>query len=401
MRDALGAFCPHGDITLPGAKTGPLAGTSFAAKDLYDVAGHVTGCGNPDWLATHAPAAATAPVIEQLLAAGATLTGKTITDELAYSLNGQNFHYGTPVNANAPGRIPGGSSSGSASAVAGKLVDFALGSDTGGSVRVPASLCGIYGIRPSHDRIGLAGIMPLAASFDTIGWFTRDAALLARVGAVLLGADTREARLRRLLTPADGFALAEEPVQAALAPAVAAAEAEVGPRQQVQLGEPGGGLGAWMVCFRRLQAREIWRQHGAWIEATKPRFGPEIAARFAWAKSVSEEPLGEEATQREAFTTRMAALLGDDAVLCLPSAASIAPRIGITGDASQQFRDRTLSLTCIAGLVRLPQVSIPAGRVEGCPVGLSLVGPRGTDRQLLDLAERVARRLARPGSILG
>jgi amidase len=235
--------------------------------------------------------------------------------------------------------------------------------------------------------------MPLAASFDTIGWFTRDAALLARVGVVLLGPDTRDTRFRRLLVPDDGFALAEAPVRTALAPAVAAAEAEVGPRHPVQVGEPGGGLGAWMLCFRRLQAREIWRQHGAWIEATKPRFGPEIAARFAWAKSVSEEPPGEEATQREAFSARVAALLGDGAVLCLPSAASIAPLVGIAGDASQQFRDRTLSLTCIAGLARLPQVSIPAGRVEGCPVGLSLVGPRGTDRQLLDLAERVARRL--------
>jgi amidase len=393
MRDALGAFCPFIDITLPGAKTGPLAGISFAAKDLYDVAGYVTGCGNPDWLVTHAPAPATAPVIEQLLAAGATLAGKTITDELAYSLNGQNFHYGTPVNANAPGRIPGGSSSGSASAVAGKLVDFALGSDTGGSVRVPASLCGIYGVRPTHDRIALAGIMPLAASFDTIGWFTRDAALLARVGAILLGPDTGETRLRRLLLPEDGFALTEEPVRAALAPAVAAAEAEIGPRQQVQVGEPGGGLGAWMICFRRLQAREIWRQHGAWVEATKPRFGPEIATRFAWAKSVSEEPRGDEAARREAFAARMAALLGEDGILCLPSAASIAPQVGIAGDASQQFRDRTLSLTCIAGLARLPQVSIPAGRAEDCPVGLSLIGPRGTDRQLLDLAERVARRL--------
>jgi Asp-tRNAAsn/Glu-tRNAGln amidotransferase A subunit and related amidases len=172
------------------ARRRAAAGLRFAAKDIYDVAGHVTGCGNPDWLATHPPATAHAAAVERLLAAGADLIGKTITDELAYSLNGQNFHYGTPVNSNAPGRIPCGSSSGSAAAVAGAAADFALGSDTGGSVRVPAAVCGIYGIRPSHGRVAIDGVMPLAASFDTVGWFARDARVLARVGGPLLGEDT-------------------------------------------------------------------------------------------------------------------------------------------------------------------------------------------------------------------
>src|SRR5215470_7694180 len=153
MQDPLGAFCRHADVTLPGAAAGPLAGLHFAAKDLYDVAGQRTGGGNPDWLDSHPPAAATAPAILSLVAAGATLVGKTVTDELAYSIAGRNFHYGTPTNVAAPGRIPGGSSSGSAAAVAGKLVDFALGTDTGGSIRVPASLCGLYGMRPSHGRV--------------------------------------------------------------------------------------------------------------------------------------------------------------------------------------------------------------------------------------------------------
>ncbi|HWI12737.1 MAG TPA: amidase family protein, partial [Burkholderiales bacterium] len=177
-RDRINAFCRHTHVELPGASSGPLAGLTFAAKDIYDVIGHRTGFGSPDWLRTHEPAASTAPVVQQLLDAGATMVGKTQTDELTYSLNGENAHYGTPVNVNAPGRIPGGSSSGSAAAVAAGLVDFALGSDTGGSVRAPASFCGIYGIRPTHGRVSLRGACPLAATFDTAGWFAREASLL-------------------------------------------------------------------------------------------------------------------------------------------------------------------------------------------------------------------------------
>jgi amidase len=390
MAKQLGAFVPHFHDTLRGASAGPLAGTTFAVKDIYDIAGHVTGCGNPDWLRTHQPAEKTAPVVEKLLAAGATMVGKTITDEIAYSLNGQNFHYGTPVNSNAPGRIPGGSSSGSASAVAGGACDFALGSDTGGSVRVPASLCGILGIRPTYGRIPLEGIMPLAPTFDTIGWFARDARLMSRVGAVLLGDDTATEPFRQLLIVEDAFALANLSCSAALQPALNAAATAVGKSRSIRIGGAGGELQDEMLRFRRLQAREIWDTHRAWIEATKPHFGPEIAARFDWAKSVYESSDGEDAARRQEFTQQMDDLLKDGAILCLPAAASIAPSVGLAGDASQAFRDRTLCLTAIANLARLPQVTILGGRVENCPIGLGLISRRGSDRQLLALAEKIA-----------
>ncbi len=168
---------------------GTLDGLTFAVKDIIDVAGRRTGCGNPRWLETHPPAAVHAVCVEQLLAAGARCVGKTVTDELAFSLLGENPHDGTPLNPSAPERVPGGSSSGSASAVACGLVDFALGSDTGGSVRVPASNCGIFGLRPSHGRISVAGVMPFAPTFDTIGLFARRPALLARSASMLLGCD--------------------------------------------------------------------------------------------------------------------------------------------------------------------------------------------------------------------
>ena len=186
MDDPLGALVPHGHVEIAGRTAGPLAGVSFAVKDIFDVAGTVTGCGNPDWLAGHGAAERHAPAVQMLLDAGGRLVGKTVTEELAFSAVGINPHYGTPRNSAAPGRVPGGSSSGSAAAVGGGLVALALGSDTGGSVRVPASYNGIYGMRPSHGRISLAGVMPLAPSFDTVGWFARDPQLLATAGRVLL-----------------------------------------------------------------------------------------------------------------------------------------------------------------------------------------------------------------------
>ena len=389
VTDPLGAFCRHADVTLAGAASGPLAGRRFAAKDLYDIAGHTTGCGNPDWLRSHGPAPATASAVARLVAAGATLVGKTITDELAFSLNGQNFHYGTPVNVNAPGRIPGGSSSGSAAAVAGALVDFALGTDTGGSVRTPAALCGISGFRPSHGRVPSDGVAPLAASFDTVGWFARDPALLAAVGAVLLGDDASAQPLDRPLLAEDGFALADPAVAAALRPALAVLEDMLGAATDVGVGGD-AALRSWMLRFRELQMREIWATLGPWIETTRPRFGPEIAARFEAAKAAAAAAAAAGAAARAAARARLAGRLGGDGGLIQPSVPVIAPRCDAAAETLSDFRDRTISLNCIAGLAGLPQVTVPAGRVEGCPVGLSLIGPAGSDRRLLTLAVRLA-----------
>lgn len=398
VEDTLGAFVPNTRVFVPGATVGPLAGLRFAAKDIFDVAGHVTGCGNPDWARSHGPATAHAAAVQALLEAGADLVANTITDELAYSLGGQNVHYGTPSNVNAPGRICGGSSCGSASAVAGGLVDVALGSDTGGSVRVPASYCGLFGLRPTHGRIPLDGVMPLAPSFDTVGWFAREAALLRRVGEVLLGEAGSEARpFGRLLLAQDAFDLAEAPIRLALAPLVEGLEARLGKAEPVTVGEPGGGLDSWMWQFRRIQGYEVWRVHGAWIEAVKPRFGPEIAERFDWARAVTAEEAAAASRARQDFAARLAGLLEGAAVLCLPTAPGIAPPVGASAEAMAEHRSRTLSLTSIAGLARLPQVTLPLARVEGCPVGLSLIGAQGSDLGLLVLAEAMTAELAVSG----
>jgi len=348
------------------------------------VAGYRTGFGSPDWLRTHDPAPRTAPVLEQLLNAGARMVGRTQTDELTFSLNGENAHYGTPVNVNAPGRIPGGSSSGSASAVAGGLVDFALGSDTGGSVRAPASFCGIYGLRPSHGRVSLEGACPLATSFDTAGWFARNAHIMESVGAVVFDEAPESSLPRRVLICEDAFDLAGPEATAALQPALERVATVLGKPQNVHASPQ--GLRRWLEVFRVLQGFEIWAQHGAWVQETRPNLGPGIRQRVQWASTIAAADANDARREREAIAQRMATLLNDDAVLALPTVPDIAPLRNADPQATEDFRARALSLLCIAGLARLPQLNLPFGTLNGCPIGLSLVGPRDSDMMLLAVA---------------
>jgi len=384
MNDSFGAFVEHADVSLAGAETGPLAGLTFAAKDLFDIAGHRTGCGNPDWLRTHPPAETTAPVVAELLAAGATCVAKSHTDELAYSLNGENHHYGTPRNVNAPGRIPGGSSSGSAAAVAGELVDFAIGTDTGGSVRVPASYCGIYGLRTTHGRISLEGVMPLAPRFDTVGWFARSADIMTRVGSVLLSDRVPPPRAGSILVPRDAWDLADGAVVEALQRPLDRITGIVGGRRDGAVSQQ--GLGDWFTAFRILQGAEIWQVHGEWIERTNPRFGPGIADRFRWVATITPDEVAEAETVQQAAEAELRPLRDGNAVIALPTAPGIAPRLNLPAEELEAYRYRALQLTAIAGLGRLPQISIPAGRADGCPVGLSLMAARSGDELLLELA---------------
>ncbi|HCP01139.1 MAG TPA: amidase, partial [Rhodospirillaceae bacterium] len=220
-------------VEITGVGEGPLKGFNFAVKDIINVEGVVTGAGNPDWYASHDPASRHATAVQRLLDAGANLAGKTITEEFAYGLIGENFHYGTPVNPRVDGGIPGGSSSGSASVVASKQTDFALGTDTGGSVRVPASFCGLYGIRPSHGRVSLDGVLPLAPSLDTCGWFAREASLFRRIAPVLL--DWRDSPPpARVLIAEDAFELVSEEVRNALAPVISRLEALYGTAKPIR-----------------------------------------------------------------------------------------------------------------------------------------------------------------------
>jgi amidase len=385
--DALGAFCRHTHVAVAGSGKGPLSGLTFGVKDIYDIAGHKTGFGNPDWLDTHPPAVRTAPAVESLLAAGADMVGKTHTDELTYSLTGENVHYGTPENVRAPGRIPGGSSSGSAAAVAGNLVDFALGSDTGGSVRAPASFCGIYGIRPTHGRVSLAGACALAPSFDTAGWFARDANLLERVGEVLLGVAPAVAHGTVLLAE-DALTLTAPGATAALQPALERVSKVLGAMRAVTVSAE--GLPQWFETFRILQGAEVRSQLGEWVDRVQPRMGAGVRDRMQWTKTISEREIAQAQAARAAVRSRMDALLADHAVLVLPTVPDIAPLRDASAAAPNDYRARMMSLLCIASLAGLPQVSLPLATFQGCPLGVSLIAARGEDLLLLALARRIA-----------
>ena len=386
--DALNAFCLDTDAYLAGKPDGPLAGMTFAAKDILDVAGHVTGGGNPDWKATHQPAEKTAWAVQVLVDAGATMVGKTITDELTRGIFGENAHYGTPINPRAPGRVPGGSSSGSAAAAAGGLVDFALGSDTGGSVRVPSSFCGLYGIRPTHGRIHLDGILLQAPSYDTIGWFAQDVDTFFRVGQVLLGSDIPPAQPQRVLIAEDALEIADPAVAEVLTPHIERIAGLVGGSRRERLSP--NGLVEWSAQQQTLQGREAWETAQDWLDRTNPRLSFEVGDRYGGSRAITDGEIEAARAARSDILRRMDDVLSRGTFVCLPTAPSPAPPAGQRRSERDPLRARISALTSIAGTIGAPQVNLPLAEVDGMPVGLSLIGPRGGDEGLIGFAREVA-----------
>lgn len=384
--DPFAAFCQENHVGLPGAGVGPLAGLSFAIKDVFDVEGSRTGFGHPAWLASHEPAEATADAVSLLLAAGANLIGRTKSDELCYSISGENVHYGMPINPAARDRLPGGSSSGSAVAVAGGLVDFALGTDCGGSVRVPAAYCGLFGIRPTHGRIPLAGVSRFAPRFDTVGWFAADPALMTRVGEVLLGS-ARGAGFNRLIIATDAFDRSDAGARAVLETGVD----RLSRLLPVTISNPlaSEGLGNWLDSFRTVQAGEIWRSLGSWVEDVHPTFGEGVGQRLAAAAVVETEAISAARIRADAIAAEMSVWIGGTDLICLPTTPGVAPlRSASSSQVETDYRRLAMELLCPAGLGGLPQLTLPIGTVDGAPVGLSIMARRGKDMDLLDLAAR-------------
>lgn len=393
--EALGAFVPGTAVRVRGRTGGPLSGLTFAVKDLFDVAGEPTGGGNPDWARANPVPERHAALVDRLLRAGADVAGKTITDEVSLGILGENAFHGTPRNPAAPGFVPGGSSSGSAAAVAGGLVDFALGTDTGGSVRVPASFCGLYGLRTTHGRVDLAGVMPQAPSFDTAGWFARDGATLLRVSEAALEesaaaappapAAAGSAAPDRLLVARDAFAFADPAVEEGLRGVRARLAGLAGAVADVVAVSP--GLAVWARAQRTLQTPEALATFRGWIERANPRLSMRVARTLIAAEAVTRaERQWAELVRREA-RGRLRDLLEPGAVLCLPTTPFPAPPLGLPLSRHEEAGLRIAALTCVAGLTGLPQLSVPGGRADGRPVGLSLIGPPGSDLRLAALAK--------------
>ena len=379
--------------------SGVLTGLQFAVKDLIDLGGYKTSCGNPTWRDTHPKAATNAVCVDQLLMAGAECVGKTITDELAFGLNGENFFYGTPLNPRAPNRVPGGSSSGSASAVACGIVDFALGTDTGGSVRVPASNCGIFGMRPSHGRISVAGVNPLAPSFDTVGVLACSCEVLAKAASVLLACDIPSGfNVGKVHLLEEAFAICDTEVKDALAKPVDMIKAIFsGKVEKTSLKDIGrqaneSGLKGWYHTYYRIQWAEIWSCLGSWVEEAKPEFGPTTGMNFEFVKNMDRGALVKAVRQREDCFSLLNEFLGPNDLLCMPTAPALAPIKGTLGidRTVGDYYPRTLSLTSIAGIGRLPQVTLPVADVSGVPIGLSLLARHGRDGFLLAAAQSLA-----------
>lgn len=365
--------------------TGNLAGVRLGVKDLFHIAGLPTGAGNPDWLASHPIPEHTSPIVAQLLNAGAELISKTQTDELAYSLNGLNIHYGAPINPKCPTRLPGGSSSGSAVAVALGELDLGLGTDTGGSIRVPASYNGLFGIRTTHGLLSRDHMVPLAPLFDTVGWLTASAEMLLRAGEVLLPqTDIAWSSVRPLkvavISPESGLWteahaawLASQPVLIEKHPLLVS--------------------DAWFTrasqCFRTLQGRDIWRTHSEWITQNRPTFAPDIQARFEWASQLTAEQQSAAEAERLELEQEINNWFEGVDLLLLPTTPGPAPLLGATAEWMDAYRSQLMGLTAPAGLAGLPQMHLPVLTSEGAPIGISLLAPKGFDLDLLKLAARL------------
>ncbi len=386
--DPLGAFCRENHTALAATGSGPLDGLTFATKDVMAIEGHRTAFGQPTWYLTHEAATRSAEVVRQCLAAGAHMLGVTLTDELSYSLSGENAHYGTPINPNAPGRIAGGSSSGSAAAVAGGYVDFAFGTDCGGSVRLPASYCGILAMRPTHGRVSGEGVLPFAPAFDSVGWFAKDADTLLRVGRILLDDPNTAPPPKRLLIAKDAFEVVEPRIARALDDAVSALRGHFETVEEVTVSP--NGFDNWKECFRIIQAAQIWKSMGEWVSRNNPEFGPGIRERFEIAATVTRMEVLREEGRRKNIIDRLKTLIRRGDVLCLPTSPRIAPLLNTPTDSLEvTYRYQAMALLSIAGHGGLPQINLPLARLDACPLGLSIIGQRGSDVQLMQLTQTI------------
>ena len=378
-------------LDLPALGTGPLDGLTFTVKDNIDIAGHRTSYGSPAWRDAHPAPTYNALCVDQMLAAGARCVGKVVADEFTYSLDGESPFFGTPRNAKAPDRIPGGSSSGSAASVANGLADFSIGTDSGGSVRVPASLCGLWGMRPSLHRISEAGVLPFMPSVSTVGVVAACFAHLdAAIRVALRSGPTPQASLQRILVLSDALEIADDTVRRHADAALEEIARRTGlPLEPIRFSQIVGEDIPLSDCntqaLRIMQTAEFQSTVGNWIEACTPELGFPFSMAYGNVLAFDRIAALDGLARCERFFESINACLSPGTVICFPTTPVIAPLKGSlnTMDAVVDYYDRTMTITAFSGVGRLPEVSVPLLTVDECPVGLSFAAAHYQDEFLL------------------
>ncbi|MEW9804408.1 amidase family protein [Mesorhizobium sp. ZMM04-5] len=379
-------------------RQGPLDGLCFTVKDNIDLAGYKTSYGSPAWRDAHPAPVHNALCVDQLLAAGGRCVGKVVADEFTYSLDGESYYFGTPLNAKAPDRVPGGSSSGSAASVASGFADFSLCTDSGGSIRVPASLCGLWGMRPSLHRISEAGVLPFQPSVSTVGVLAQRLDVLAAAMRVLLaGHSSTTAAPSRILVLSDALEIADTLVRDQVAVALDRIASRTGiavePVTFAQiLGEDAPLSSCNLQGLRDLQTAEFQSTVGNWIEACRPELGFTFTMAYGNVRTFDRIAALDTIANCGRLFAGINAFFSPGTVVCFPTTPTIAPLKGSlnTLDAVLDFYDRTMTITAFSGVARLPEISAPLLTVEGCPVGLSFVAGHYQDEFLLDAVRRIA-----------
>lgn len=391
----------------PPAARLPLSGLTFAVSDNFDVKGYITGYGSADWKTTHEATSKTAEVVKTMLKKGATCVGRTVMDQLGFGILGENKNYGTPINPQKPSYVPGGSSSGSAVAVAAQIVDFAIGTDTVGCIRVPASFCGILGFRPSHGLVSTVGVLPNSQSLDTVGWFASDPSVLHRVGHALLHLNPREPkRTRRIVIADDLFQLSKVPLQKTVSVVSKAVEKLSGYQtpKHIQFGQyiasnvpslklfceestnkrTASTLRALSSAMLSLQRHEFKINHEEWVKSIKPKLGPDISNSVWSAINTTQENVKSLYKVKAEMRAALRSLLKDDGILIIPTVSDPPLKLNSRKSLLAEFNDRAYALLGIANMSGGCQVAIPLGKHDDSPVSISLIASHGTDKFLLD-----------------
>lgn len=377
-------------------KNQTLYGLRLAVKDLFHVAGEATSAGNPDWLKSHDIPQQTHSSVLKLLSLGARYVGKTVTDELAYSLNGQNIHYGTPSNPSNPDRLPGGSSSGSAVAVASNQADIGLGTDTGGSIRVPSSYNGLYGMRPSHGVIATDNMVALAPSFDTVGIMSKELAVLEDVMTAIIQISDEyqtkskvgDARIKADITNVK-FGVVDAFVDSAQHRDQINTWLSKLSDKNIACSSIDIDLNLYPLSdtFKVLQGAEIWQQHGNWLTEQQPNIAPDIKSRFDWCSTITAEQVKAAKISQNAFCVYLAKTFENIDFILLPTTPGIAPLLNASADSLAEYRNTLLNLTAFAGLAGLPQIHLPKFIYNDAPCGVSIIGPKHSDITLMKMAQ--------------